>query len=114
MRKYIYILTDCRRNCLHVGYSENLISTVGFYKEKQAMFFSTDSIASRLVYIESYYSEEEVIARFNEMKVFTRQQKEQLIRSSNPNWNDLSPSFELSYHPGAKLSPNVPNLTSFR
>lgn len=113
MKKYIYILTDCRRNCLHVGYSEDLISTVNFYKEKQAMFFSSDSIVSRLVYIEEFYSEEEVIARFNQMKVFTRQQKERLIRSSNPNWNNLSPNPELSYHPGAKFSPKVPNLTSF-
>lgn len=113
MKTYIYILTDCKRNSLHIGYSEDLVSTVDFYKEKRAMFFNTDNIATRLVYTEDFYSEEEAIARVNQMRMYTRQQNERLIRSFNPNWNDLNPRLSLSYHPGAKFNPKVPNLTSF-
>lgn len=114
MKKYIFILTDCKRNSLHVGYSDDLLSTVNLYKEKRNLFFDNDTMVSRLVYSEEFYREEEALIRFNEFKAYTRQQKERLIRQTNPNWQDLTVHFELDYHPGAKFKPNVPNLTSFR
>lgn len=114
MKKYIFILTDCKRNSLHVGYSDDLLSTVNVYKEKRNLFLSGDNMVSRLVYSEEFYLEEKALERFNEFKTYTRQQKERLIRHSNPNWKDLTVHLDLDYHPGAKFKPNVPNLTSFR
>ena len=116
MNKYVYILTDCNRSCLHVGYTEDLLKTVDFHKEKRAIFFGSRVVTTRLIYFEEYSSEELALARFNQMCTFTRPQKENLIRSANPNWTDLAIAFALepSYHPGAKFRPNVPNLTSFR
>jgi predicted GIY-YIG superfamily endonuclease len=80
------------------------------------MFFGAQSVTSRLIYFEEFSSDEHALARFNQMCVYTRPQKENLIRSCNPNWTDLTPILtpEPSYHPGAKFRPNVPNLTSFR
>lgn len=116
MKPYIYIVTDCNRSCLHVGYTEDLLKTVDSYKEKRALFFEFGSMASRLVYFEKFSSEELALGRFNQLSEYTRPQKERLIRSVNPNWTDLAISLkpEFSYHPGAKFKPNVPNLTSFR
>ena len=114
MKTYIYILTDCNRSCLHVGYTDDLFQAVRFYQEKRTLFFDSGSIASRLIYFEEFSSEEQGMARFNQLSIYTRPQKERLIRSTNPNWVDLTSSLRLSYHPGAKLIPNVPNLTSFR
>jgi putative endonuclease len=116
MKQYIYILTDCNRSCLHVGYTEDLLKTINFYKEKQTMFFGAQSVISRLIYFEEFSSEELALARFDQMCIYTRPQKENLIRSVNPNWTDLAISLVLqpSYHPGAKFRPNVPNLTSLR
>lgn len=113
MKTYIYILTDSKRSNLHIGYTDDLASIVNFYKEKRAMFFNSDSIATRLVYTEEFYSEEKAIVRLDQMRMYTRQQKEQLIRSFNPNWSELPLDLTLSYHPGAKFKPKVPNLTSF-
>ncbi|HLT41687.1 MAG TPA: hypothetical protein VKZ95_03205 [Sphingobacteriaceae bacterium] len=116
MKKHIYILTDTNRSSLHVGYTEDLLKTVDLYKEKRALFFDFGSITSRLVYFEEFTSEELAIMRFNELSVYTRPQKERLIRSINPNWADLTNNLkpEFSYHPGAKFMPKTPSLTSFR
>jgi putative endonuclease len=114
MKTFIYILTDCNRGCLHVGYTDDILKAVRFYKEKRALFFDSSSVASRLIYFEELSSEELGINRFNQLSIYTRPQKERLIRSTNPNWVDLTSGLETSYHPGAKFNPNVPNLTSFR
>ncbi len=117
MKACIYIVTDCNRSCLHVGYTEDLLKTIDSYKEKRALFFGFGSIASRLVYFEEFSSDEIALTRFSQLSGYTRPQKEQLIRSVNPNWNDLANKLKpelSSYHPGAKFNPNVPNFTSFR
>ncbi len=116
MKTYIYILTDCNRSCLHVGYTEDLVKTIDSYQEKRALFFDFGSFATRLVYFEEFSSDEFALARFSQLSGFTRPQKECLIRSLNPNWTDLANNLKpaFSYHPGAKFKPNVPNVTSFR
>lgn len=114
MKTFIYILTDCNRSCLHVGYTDDILKAVRFYKEQKTLFFGSEAIASRLIYFEEFPSEELGVTRFNQLSIYTRPQKERLIRSTNPNWVDLAVGLEPSYHPGAKFNPNVPNLTSFR
>lgn len=89
---------------------------MALYREKRAMFFNATDLTSKLVYLEECSSRDDAIAKFNEMRVYTRSQKERLIRNSNPNWIDLSAGLASSiiYHPGAKFKPNTPNLTSLR
>lgn len=89
MSKYIYILTDSNRACLHVGMTDNLDKAINTYREMPGLFFDACSKVSRLVYHEAYPSEEAAMRRFNELRTYTRMQKERLIRKRNPNWVDL-------------------------
>lgn len=101
MAHYIYIHTDNNRIHLHVGATPG---SAGAYGQR------------RLVYLEIHETEAAAAARLCELRHYTRMQLERLVRRSNPNWLNL----ELRqhrvpyYHPGAKLSPNVPNRTSLR
>ncbi|QNL48917.1 GIY-YIG nuclease family protein [Olivibacter sp. SDN3] len=90
MKLFVYILTDCNRKCLHVGLTDDLLKTVSFYKTHKQLFFDAASQVSRLVYFEEFRSEELGIERFNNLSIFTRSQKERLIRSYNKDWIDLS------------------------
>lgn len=90
MKQFVYILTDCNRKCLHVGLTDDLLKTVSFYKEHKQLFFDAASQVSRLVYFEEFNREDLAMNRFKLLAVFTRSQKERLIRSANKDWLDLS------------------------
>jgi len=90
MKRFVYILTDCNRKCLHVGLTDDLLKTVSFYKEHKQLFFDSTDKVSRLVYFEEFNAEEPALCRFNVLATFTRSQKERLIRSANKDWLDLS------------------------
>ncbi|MDM8174973.1 MULTISPECIES: GIY-YIG nuclease family protein [Olivibacter] len=90
MKRFVYILTDCNRQYLHVGLTDDLFKTMTFYKEHRQLFFDTAAKVSRLVYFEEIDTEELGIARFNVLSAFTRSQKERLIRAKNKDWQDLS------------------------
>lgn len=90
MKRFIYILTDCNRQCLHVGLTDDLRKTMAFYKEHKQLFFDVTAKVSRLVYFEEADTEEIGISRFNTLSTFTRSQKERLIRATNKDWQDLS------------------------
>src|SRR5690606_6044204 len=91
----IYVLTDCNRNCLHVGMTDDLSKAVNTYKELSGFFFDACSKVSRLVYHEALPTEEAALRRFRELSSYTRMQKERLIRKYNPNWVDLGPAKPL-------------------
>ncbi len=89
MGKYLYILTDSNRTCLHIGLTDNLRNATNTYRQLPGLFFDACSKVSRLVYHEACSSEEVAMQRFNEVSRYTRMQKERLIRRYNPNWVDL-------------------------
>ncbi|HUH18392.1 GIY-YIG nuclease family protein [Albibacterium sp.] len=90
MKQFIYILTDSNRKNLHVGLTHDLAYTMNYYKEMHSLFFDGNKKVSRLVYFEELGSLELALKRFKEVSIFTRIQKEKLIRLNNNNWNDLS------------------------
>lgn len=90
MKQFVYILTDCNRKCLHVGLTDNLLKTTTFYKEHKQLFFDSTAKVSRLVYFEEFTCDEAALLRFNTLCIFTRSQKERLIRLLNKDWVDLS------------------------
>lgn len=108
MNTYIYILTDCNRNCLHVGLSDDLNKVINSYECLSGFCSDAGSKVSRLVYHESLPTEEMALKRFQELSKFTRMQKERLIRRYNPNWIDL----------GSRMSNGslsmLPTITPFR
>lgn len=90
MNRFIYILTDCRRQNLHIGMTGNLREIVDFYRIEANLLFDASAKVSRLVYFEKFDSDEKALARFSLLRSYTRMQKERLIRSVNNNWHDLS------------------------
>lgn len=90
MKKYVYLVTDRNRSCLHVGMSTDLMKTMTFYRQMPNLFFDAGQQLTRLVYFEELNSENSAVQRFNLISKFTRIQKDRMVRSVNPDWIDLT------------------------
>ena len=90
MKKYVYLVTDSNRSCLHVGMSTDLMNTMVFYRQMPNLFFDSGQQLTRLVYFEELSSESTAVQRFNLISRFTRIQKDRMVRSVNPDWIDLT------------------------
>jgi putative endonuclease len=89
-KKIMYIITDRNRNSLHVGMCSDLVKTLQFYKQMPNLFFNSSDQLNRLIYFEELNSEDTAVKRFETVSCFTRSQKENMIRSVNPDWVDLT------------------------
>lgn len=89
-KKFVYLVTDRNRTCIHVGMSTDLIKTMSFYRQMPNLFFDAGQQLTRLVYFEELSSESAALERFNLINKFARIQKDRLIRSVNPDWIDLT------------------------
>ena len=89
-KKFVYLVTDRNRTCIHVGMSTDLMKTMSFYRQMPNLFFDAGQQLTRLVYFEELSSEAAALERFNLINKFTRIQKDRLIRSVNPDWIDLT------------------------
>ncbi|MBC7744000.1 MAG: GIY-YIG nuclease family protein [Flavobacterium sp.] len=90
MKKYVYLITDRNRSCLHVGMSTDLIKTMLFYRRMPNLFFDSAQQLTRLIYFEELSTEDSALYRFKLISSFTRIQKEKVVRSVNPDWLDLT------------------------
>lgn len=100
MKKFVYIVTDRNRNCLHVGLCADLLKTLNFYQDMPNLFFDSSQQLNRLVYFEEM-EEEQASNRFAMMSHYTRMQKEKTIRSANPDWTDLTIGLDFEHVPTA-------------
>ena len=89
-KKFVYVVTDRNRTCLHVGMSSDLMKTMNFYRQMPNLFFDSGQQLTRLVYFEELNSESSAIQRFDLISKFTRIQKDRMVRSVNPDWIDLT------------------------
>ena len=89
-KKIMYIITDRNRNSLHVGMCSDLVKTLQFYQQMPNLFFNSSDQLNRLIYFEELNSEDVAAKRFQTVSCFTRSQKENMIRSVNPDWVDLT------------------------
>lgn len=89
-RKFVYLVTDRNRSCIHVGMSSDLMKTMSFYRQMPNLFFDAGQQLTRLVYFEELNSETLAMERFKLISKFTRIQKDRMIRSINPDWIDLT------------------------
>jgi putative endonuclease len=89
-KKFVYLVTDRNRTCIHVGMSTDLMKTMSFYRQMPNLFFDAGQQLTRLVYFEELSSEAAALERFNLINKFARIQKDRLIRSVNPDWIDLT------------------------
>lgn len=78
---------------LYIGMTNNLARRVKEHKEWNIEGFSKKYKCYKLVYFESTKYVHNAIEREKELKDWNRQKKEELIKTMNPSWKDLSLSF---------------------
>ena len=78
---------------LYTGVTSNLFKRVSEHKEKMIAGFTSRYNVTKLVYYEEFATMPEAIAREKQIKGGSRQKKIDLIKSMNPNWNDLYDEF---------------------
>ena len=86
---YVYILASQRR-ALYIGMTSKIEQRVFQHKTHAFAGFTAKYNITSLVYFERYGSVLTAIRREKEMKAWRREEKIELIESTNPKWRDLS------------------------
>ena len=87
---YVYILTNWSSRVLYTGVTNNLERRLYEHKNKSVKGFTEKYNVNKLVYFDSTTDIKAAIAREKQIKGWTRNKKNALIESINPQWNDLS------------------------
>ena len=96
---FVYILSNSAAT-LYIGITSNLDFRLFQHREHD----DPDSFASRynldrLVFVETYPTARQAIAREKQLKGWTRDKKLKLIQKQNPEWRDLSSSPSCGHLP---------------
>lgn len=86
---YVYIITNYTNTTLYVGVTNNIVRRANEHKYKIQNGFSEKYNLYKLVYMEETVSIEDALRREKQIKHWSRQKKEKLINTINPQWNDL-------------------------
>jgi len=91
MREFwVYIMTNPKHTVLYTGVTNDLSRRVAEHKNGIGSGFTCKYQLTKLVYCESHGSPREAIAREKQIKAGSRMKKIELIRSVNPEWEDLA------------------------
>ena len=86
---YVYILTN-RSGTLYTGMTNNLERRLYQHKNKLVHGFTKKYNITRLIYFETFGDVRDAIAREKQIKGWRRSKKIDVIKSSNPKWQDLT------------------------
>ena len=88
------MIINWNNKVLHIGVTNNLERRVYEHKNKLIKGFTAKYNVNKLVYFD--YTEDVIsaISREKQIKGWTRQKKNELIESVNPQWRDLSVEFK--------------------
>jgi len=86
---YVYILTSDNSRVLYTGVTNNLQKRVYEHKAKLVAGFTKRYNINRLIYYEVFENIEAAITREKQIKNYSRNKKEGLIKKFNRNWKDL-------------------------
>ena len=92
---YVYILTNKTNSVLYIGVTNSLSNRLAQHKESGENHFFARYNTRKLVYFEPFAGVENAISREKQLKRWTREKKNLLIETKNPNWEDLSGLFSL-------------------
>lgn len=90
---HIYIMASMT-GTLYTGITNNLARRVMEHKEGKIKGFTQKYSCKKLVYAEKYQYIHDALEREKEIKDWNRKKKEDLIKSINPHWKDLSNQIE--------------------
>ncbi|MFA5917685.1 MAG: GIY-YIG nuclease family protein [Candidatus Gracilibacteria bacterium] len=86
---YVYILAS-NSGTLYIGVTNNLERRISEHKNGLIEGFTKKYNCNKLVYFENTNNIISAIEREKQLKGLLRKKKEDLIKSINPNWLDLS------------------------
>ena len=92
---YVYIITNKNNTVLYTGVTSDLQKRMYEHKNKLADGFSKRYNIYKLVYFEEFVDIKTAIEKEKYIKGKTRKYKLDLIKSINPNLEDLGLKFEL-------------------
>ena len=81
---------------LYIGVTNNLERRIAEHKSHSIEGFTAHYNCDKLLYYEDTPSIDEAVAREKQLKKWSRNKKEMLIDSLNPNRTDLSTSVEMT------------------
>ena len=86
---YVYILTNKYNNVMYIGVTNNLQRRV--YEHKNGIYegFTKKYNVHKLVYCEQCHDVKDAIRREKQLKHWSREKKNALVRSVNPDWNEI-------------------------
>lgn len=87
---YTYIMTNYQETTFYIGVTSDLLKRVWEHKNKTVEGFSSKYCLNKLVYFETTTSANDAIAREKQLKRWHREWKINLIKESNPKFDDLS------------------------
>ena len=86
---YVYIVTNYGETTFYIGVTNDLSRRLWEHKNKINKGFSSKYNLNKLVYYEQYESQIAAISREKQLKNWHRDWKINLIKSINPNFDDL-------------------------
>ena len=86
---YVYIMTNKHNNVLYTGVTNDLKKRTYEHKEKLVDGFTKQHNINKLIYYEAFDNANSAITREKKIKGGSRQKKVNLIKSLNPEWEDL-------------------------
>ena len=86
---YVYILTNKYNNVMYIGVTNNLQRRV--YEHKNGIYegFTKKYNVHKLVYCEQCHDVKDAIRREKQLKHWSREKKNALVRSVNPDWKEI-------------------------
>lgn len=87
---YVYLLTNWNNQVLYVGVTNNLKRRLYEHQHQLVEGFTQKYNVHKLIYFETTTEVKSAIAREKQIKGWTREKKNALVNSSNPDWHDLS------------------------
>jgi len=89
---FVYIMAS-PSGTLYIGVTNDLERRVAQHQQDAIEGFTEKYGCKKLVYFESTEDINSAIVREKQLKGWIRKKKEQLIRTMNPSWKDLSSDF---------------------
>lgn len=90
---FVYILTNQYNTVFYIGVTNNIVKRTFEHKTGLVEGFTKKYRVKKLVYLEEYNDIKEAIAREKQLKNWHREWKLNLIKKTNPQFNDMSVYF---------------------
>ena len=89
MNYFVYILANSTNTTLYVGVTDDIARRLNEHKSGVLDGFSKTYKTDKLVYCEKYSDITTAIQREKQLKSWSRQKKNNLVESVNPEWEEI-------------------------